>query len=236
MALPPPPTPPLAPYGNFPQPSTTITTAVTADVHRRRKAFEYYAGIFQGTRTGSDHLILSYVQGTTTGFVIRDQRSLATQTISVDEALKDLKTYLIPQVKDLAQVFSVSRPTIYAWLNSESKPGAEHLQRMANLHALVLHARIAFSGLPLKHVHSAIAASTLINLLSRSQLPAESVINSVIDQIASNATLEAGQRSARRRIDIVHSSIALGNTAELNDDTRLQTDILTGRGFAAEER
>lgn len=235
MALPPPPTPPLVPYGNFPQPSTTITATVAADAQRRRRAFEYYTGTFQGTRTGPEQLILSHVQGTTTSFVIHDQRSLVTQTISVEETLKELKTYLIPQVKDLAQVFSVSRPTIYSWLNNESKPGSEHIQRMATLHALVLHAKIAFKDLPLKQVHSAIADSSMITLLSRSQLPAESVINNVIDQIASNAAAAAAQRSGRRRIDIVRSSIALGNSAELSDETRLQTDIMTGKGFAPEE-
>lgn len=235
MALPPPPTPPLFPSGNFPQPSTTLTAPAPADAQRRRQLFSAYMESLSGTRVGSDTLILLQAQGTTANFAIRDRRSVMTRSISVEATLKDLKQYLIPQIKDLAQVFSVSRPTIYAWLNNESRPGPDHIQRMADLHGLVLYAKIAFMDLPLKHVHNAIAESTLIALLSRRELPAESVINGVIDQIASNASVEAGQRKARRRIDIVQRSVAMGNSSELNEETRLQTDILTGKGFGIED-
>lgn len=235
MALPPPPPPPFTPSGNFPQPNTTVTVPMPADAQRRRQAFAYYSESLRSTHTGGDHLTLLQVQGTTANFTVRDRRSLAAQTISVEATLKELKTYLIPQVKDLAQVFGVSRPTIYSWLNNESKPGAEHIQRMSDLHGLVLHAKIAFKDLPLKHVHSAIASSKMITLLSRRELPAETVINGVIDQIAANAIVEAGQRKARRQIDIVQKSIALGNSRGISDDIRLQTDILTGKGFPEED-
>ena len=63
------------------------------------------------------------------------------QKETVSEAIASIRARLSLQVKELAQIFGVGRPTIYSWINEESSPHGHRLERIesvakavANLH------------------------------------------------------------------------------------------------------
>jgi transcriptional regulator with XRE-family HTH domain len=61
----------------------------------------------------------------------RDQEPLTLQ-----ETLAAIQHYFSLNIKELAQILGVSRPTIYSWLRAEQEPQATNLARIAELHSL----------------------------------------------------------------------------------------------------
>lgn len=56
---------------------------------------------------------------------------------SVNEQLDRLVAFLGMSKSDLARIFSVSRPALYAWLSGESVPQGINAERISQLHALL---------------------------------------------------------------------------------------------------
>jgi DNA-binding transcriptional regulator YiaG len=58
---------------------------------------------------------------------------------SVAEQLSFIRHYLSLSVSDLARVVGVQQPTIYSWLQSETAPRGESLERLAMLEHVATH-------------------------------------------------------------------------------------------------
>lgn len=53
--------------------------------------------------------------------------------LSVPDKLLDVKSFFSLNVSDMSNVFDVSRPMIYSWLNGDSSPRASNLEKISSL-------------------------------------------------------------------------------------------------------
>lgn len=101
------------------------------------------------------------------------------QKETVSEAIASIRARLSLQVKELAQIFGVGRPTIYSWINEESLPHGHRLERIEKV-AKVAKLWDQFSYLPAgKLVRNLIGGETLIDLLSKEQISEHEVLTAM---------------------------------------------------------
>ncbi|MBM1142719.1 helix-turn-helix transcriptional regulator [Alcanivorax sp. ZXX171] len=132
--------------------------------------------------------------------------SVDTQPSSLQQRLEALKGDLGLTVTDMAELFGVARPSIYAWLKGQ-EPRPENVERLADFEV----AAKAVSGLQLprlgKLVKRPLKSGTSLFLLIKQGAPLEAALA----ELRETARVEAAQRrSEKGRHDLMASSDAAG--------------------------
>ena len=92
------------------------------------------------------------------------------QNETVSEAIASTRARLSLQVKELAQIFGVGRPTIYSWINEESSPHGRRLERIKKV-AKAAKLWDKFSDLPAGNlVRNLVGGERLVDLLSKEEI------------------------------------------------------------------
>lgn len=216
----------------LPAPSPAIVVRAPTEIERRRRQFdvlrqqvgtggtiEGFAGIFLGT--------------TNAVFVVLDKRGETTQGPAVPEMVRTIKASLTPQIKDMAVILGVRRPTIYAWLDGSSVPVDDNLARIKEVYALAQGAATLFEGLDQKLLHTALLGSPLVSLLQRASIP-HAQVQTQLRAVKRQVQESMAQRARRKQVDLMGIARQMGKPARPDPEARLQIDILTGRGYSPE--
>lgn len=104
------------------------------------------------------------------GVLTTEVGDVPNQNETVSEAIASIRARLSLQVKELANIFNVGRPTIYSWINEESSP---HGHRLGRIKKVAKAAKLwdQFSDLPAGNlVRNLVGGETLVDVLSREQI------------------------------------------------------------------
>lgn len=116
------------------------------------------------------------------------------RTVSVYERMTQIRHYLSLNVSNLAKVFLVQRPTVYAWLKGTSDPHEENLTRLSEIHRIAKEwHRIA--GIPMGNLHKMPLAngSSLLDTLCHAKID-----TSAVDRILQSLKAEQDRESTAK--------------------------------------
>lgn len=145
----------------------------------------------------------------------------------ISAALATIRSHFSLQIKELALILGVQRPTIYSWMRDESKPQPDNRHRISQILRFVSYWQ-NLGGKPLGDLvrnHFDEQGRTLLDLFSQNPLD-ESQINFHMSRLASVKPV----RPARLSEIAKREGIDLSKVAKSD----LEFDVLTGRSFDEE--
>ena len=153
------------------------TTGVTSETGQKvyRTSHSHEQG-FERPSVPSFNCLAMSGQFSSDEILVSNAGSNCIQKETVSEAIASIRTRLSLQVKELAQIFGVGRPTIYSWINEESSP---HGHRLDRIEAVAKAAKLwdQFSDLPAGNlVRKLIGGETLVDVLSKKQVSQSEVL------------------------------------------------------------
>jgi predicted DNA-binding transcriptional regulator AlpA len=155
---------------------------------------------------------------------IPDEDREYTESQDTSEAVATIRLTLSLQIKELAAVLGVSRPTIYSWLRDEEKPQPQNRKRIAHL----LKFAKAWKSMSKAPVGSMVRnqlgddSKSLVELLS----------DSVPDDVAILSRMQALVDAKAKKPKGIHE-IAKRHGIDLSRvrESQVEFDVLTGKPF-----
>jgi transcriptional regulator with XRE-family HTH domain len=146
------------------------------------------------------------------------------------EQVASIRSSLSLQMKELAQLVGVERPTVYSWLNQRNTPHAANRERLHALYRIARH-WAQLSSAPLgKALHEVDAdGESIFSLLAQTPLPV-SAVRARLAHAAERAAETAPRRGTSVRELAAKHGIDLRRVADRQDDI----DIETGKGVLPE--
>lgn len=145
--------------------------------------------------------------------------------LDIADAVAEIRVALSLQVKELARVVRVERPTVYAWLRGEARPQPANRNRIAELLDIARRWN-AMSNRPLgAPVRGAMNSrgQTLVDLLAETR-PNQEAIEDLMQQVAIQITENKGKRKGIREIAQRH-----GIDVRRVRQSDAEFDVLTGK-------
>lgn len=201
----------------------------SAHILRRRREFSQLAQCIGtgGSVGAATNYTLVFASGDTTVVVVGQGTKG-----SAPMMLREIKAFLVPQIKDLAPVLKVKRQSVYAWLKGENV-SPENMDRIKEIHALVLLARASFAGVDRKKLEAALISSPISDLL-RQERPEPAQVETQIRILETQLKNQPIPRVARKHVDLQETARRVGAPDRHDRDSRIQQQILTGKGYVLE--
>jgi len=153
----------------------------------------------------------------------------STQVFDVDEVVADIRSALSLQIKELAEILGVQRPTIYSWLQGNQKPQEHNRDRLIQLQRVAAIWN-GFNHLPLgKAVREKLNSDgkSLVDFLKQESLDIvaiESHMRAMSDQLSKQILAPSEQKKSVREL----ATIA-GQNLSLVGDQQMVIDVMTGK-------
>jgi len=145
------------------------------------------------------------------------------ESLSCEELVATIRSALSLQMKELAELLGVERPTVYSWLNSRNSPQPANRDRFHTLYRLAQQWN-KMSNIPLgKALHVPDEnGRTLFDLLRQPEISEENVIRRFRRMARTIADKHKKSQTTVRRLARKHG-IDLARVREAQDDIDLET-------------
>lgn len=223
----------VQPFSGF-NGSQLIVRQLAPEVQERRRS--QFAFLQQHVGTGGTFQAqgAALVPSTSSGFIVtHNDHSCRAQRLP--GMMQTIKEHLVPQVKDLAIILSVSRQTVYAWLQGSNLPTDQKFRRIEALHAVAVRAQRLLGGHDEKLVSKALVSSDLVDLLSRDVLPQADLDIQLKTLQMYVAAAHAGEQAEQQEdLDLFALAARMGKTMRPSASARAYIDAITGKGYGPE--
>lgn len=155
--------------------------------------------------------------------------SEATTVLDVSDIVAGIRAALSLQIKEIAAIVGVERPTVYAWLQGKSTPFEQNRNRLIELFSAARKWQ-SFSSQPIgKWVRfTNPEGESILSLLSQATVP-ERRLHRLMRSLADKAALEKPARSTAREVAEKHGV----NLSQIPDQSE-QVDTITERRISEE--
>lgn len=153
----------------------------------------------------------------------------------LEEQIATLKSSLSLQVKELAQILGVERPTIYSWINGRTPPRPASREKLVALYRLAQQwNRLATSPLGSALHEADEEGTTLFHLLGNPRLPARRVTNRLNAIAQARKSAEQQASSNRPKVTLRDLTKKHGMDLDAAADQQDELDLETGKRISPE--
>ncbi|MBM4090962.1 MAG: hypothetical protein FJ276_16295 [Planctomycetes bacterium] len=180
-------------------------------------------------RTGTNPPVVFVTTYLVTSKPARSERADA--TVAVSRLVAHVRSSLSLQIKQLAEVVGVERPTVYAWIKEQSQPRPQKLVRLKGLYQLA-KCWDEFASEPLGKAITEVARDgySILDLLLQSEIPHAIVTDRFRAIARARGQAQTADIRGRRTLAQIarEQGIDMKRVKQQND----QLDILTGKRIA----